>query len=336
MRVLVTGATGFLGKRTCYALKDKGSSVVGVGRSAAVGQELGRAGIPFVRADLRDQAAVRDLCRGVDCVVHSAALSSPWGRPAEFQQANVDATTLLLRSALEHGVKKFVHISSPSVYFDFSDRFNVSETDPVAARFASEYSASKYRAEWAVHQAAARGLETIILRPRGIFGPGDTSIIPRIIDAHRNGALRIIGSGNNLVDLTHVDNVVSAILLSIACETKLADPIFNITNDEPVRLWDFVNQILTGIGLTPVTTRLPYPIAYRLAQLAEGWAHTVGGYKEPRLTRYTVGLLARSQTLDIGKAKSVLGYRPLLDMRAATQSVIADLTGVGTEARHAS
>jgi nucleoside-diphosphate-sugar epimerase len=335
MKILVTGATGFLGSRACHALAARGASVVGVGRNVELGAKLTAPGVAFVAADLRDPAAVRPLCRGVDCVVHSAALSSPWGRPAEFVAANVTATRTLLRSALEHGVKTFVHISSPSVYFDFTDRLDIAETDPVARRFASAYSASKYEAEWAVHQAAARGLRVVILRPRGIFGPGDTSIIPRIVAAHRAGALRVIGDGRNVVDLTHVDNVVHAIERAIACSAPLPDPVFNISNGEPVRLWDFINEIVTGVGLPRVTRRMPYAVAHQLAHAAEVWSRTFGGWSEPRLTRYTVGLLAKSQTLDIGKARRVLGYEPVVGMRAAIASVIGELAGDRAEVRRA-
>jgi nucleoside-diphosphate-sugar epimerase len=332
MNVLVTGATGFLGGALCPMLISKGFNVRGAGRNRRAGDELAAKGVTFVPADLRSEREAAELCRDMDYVIHCAALSSPWGRRKDFIQANVNATRHLTDAAVRHRVRKFVHISSSSVYFDFTDRYDVCEQAALARPFASCYTETKYLSELEVARAADSGLSIAILRPRGIFGPGDPSIIPRLIQAHKRGILRVVGDSNTLVDMTYVDNIAHAAFLAMCCPESPKDPVFNITNDEPVRLWDFINNIMEGVGLSKVSRRIPYPIAHSLAYLAEILAKTVMVGREPPLTRYTVGLLAKSQTLDITKAKSLLGYAPIVSIAEGIANVVAWLKTAPAEA----
>lgn len=183
MRVLITGATGCLGRNLCQHLQAHGYSVLGTGRNAAIGDSLQNEGIDFRAGDLLQAESINGLVKDCETVIHCAALSSAWGKSEDFIQANVVATENLIAACLKQNVRRFIHVSTTSVYFNYRDRFGILETEPVAHPMVNAYAATKYQAELRVQAANARGLETIIIRPRGIFGPYDRNLFPRILKA---------------------------------------------------------------------------------------------------------------------------------------------------------
>lgn len=315
MKVLVTGATGFLGKRVCLDLISRGDSVRAIGRNKNIGKELEKIGCDFICADLRDKEAMINACQGMDAVVHSGALSSPWGDYEEFHSINVVGTANVIAGCEQHQIKRFVHISTPSVYFNFKDRFNVKESDPLADPAPSMYTKTKLMAEKLTHAAFERGLSTITLRPRGLFGPGDTTLIPRLINAHEKGRLPIIGDGSTTLDITYIDNVSLAILNSLDAPANCSGEKYNITNGEPIKLWETVDWILGEVGRKFEPKKIPFPLIYLVTGISEFVSKYFLSNREPTLTRYTAGLLAKSQTLDISKARKQLGYSPKVDMK---------------------
>lgn len=315
MKVLVTGATGFLGKRVCLDLINRGDTVRAIGRNKEIGKELEAMGCEFIAADLRDKEIMLNACEGMDGVVHSGALSSPWGDYQDFHSINVVGTANIIAGCEQHGIKRFVHISTPSVYFNFKDRFNVKETDPVADPAPSLYTKTKLMAEKLTHAAYERGLSTITLRPRGLFGPGDTTLIPRLINAHEKGRLPIIGDGSTTLDITYIDNVSLAVLNSLDAPASCSGQKYNITNGEPIKLWETVDWILTQVGRKFEPKKIPFFLIYVITGLSEFFSKHFLNNREPTLTRYTAGLLAKSQTLDISKARTQLGYNPKVSMR---------------------
>lgn len=323
VRVLVTGATGFLGKRCCEILKEKGMQITATGRNLKKGKELEDKGFRFIAADLRKAPELGALVDNYDTIVHCAALSSAWGTPEEFYEANVTATQNLLKLCGKQNTPKIIYISSTSVYFNYSDRFNISEKDELAKPPPSNYTASKILAEKAVAQSP---IESIILRPRAIYGPGDQAIIPRLLKASQQGKLPVMGKGKNLVDITYVDNVVEAIYKAIICEQKFHGEIFNITDGEAVYIWDFLKQLFNELELKVPSKKVPYPILYAYAGLCELFCKYITG-KEPTLTRYTVALLSKSQTLDISKAEELLNYQAIVNAQEGLRRVVADIKG---------
>ncbi|MFN7133540.1 MAG: NAD-dependent epimerase/dehydratase family protein [Myxococcales bacterium] len=311
---VVTGATGFLGKRVCELLAERGERCVAVGRNFTRFPELDASLCRRQVADLGDDAALREACRGADTIIHSAALSTPWGRREAFLQTNVEGTRRLLRIAKESGVRRFVHVSSSSVVFTGEDGHGVDEAAPYARTWLAAYPESKALAEQVVR--GFEGLETVILRPRAIFGPGDPTMLPRIIDGARKGWLKVIGSGENVQDLTYVDNVVDALLLARDAP-HVGGRVYFVSNDEPWKVWDVIGTVLDQLGLPRPKKRVPFPIAMAAATSMELLHSALPSLGEPRLTRYTVALLAKHQTLDISAAKRDLGYRPRVDMAEA-------------------
>ncbi len=322
MRILVTGGTGFLGRRLVRALQVQGHAVRVLGRNPTTCAELRAAGAEVVRADLSDVGAVQGACAGQDAVFHVAALSAPWGRRDDFWRANVAGTQHVLAGCQAQRVGRFVHVSSPSVTFDGGDHVLGTESAPYPKRFLCNYSETKKLAEDLVQTAQRQGLATTILRPKAMFGPGDTALLPRLLKVARLGRLPQIGAGVNLVDLTYVDNVVHALVLAVHAPAAVGK-IYTVTNDEHVPLWNLIRQILHRLGIPANLRRLPYRLAYGMALLMELRAKILGG--EPLLTRYTTAILARTQTYDIAAARRDLGYAPIVSVAEGIERTLAEL-----------
>jgi nucleoside-diphosphate-sugar epimerase len=293
-----------------------------MGRDFAGASDLLRSGAVPLKADLRDREAVIAACRGVEAVFHVGALSAPWGPPRDFHDINVGGTASVLAGCREHAVRRMVYVSSPSVVFDGGDHVNLREDAPYPRRFASVYSLTKKLGEDLVNAASRAGhLEAVILRPKAMFGPGDQSLLPRLVEVARRKRLPQVGDGRNLVDLTYVENVVQA--LTLALDSPAAPgKTYTITNGEHVPLWPTVRMVLRRTGLPNDLRPLPLPVALLAARLME-IAGALGG-KEPLLTTYTVGILARTQTYDISAARRDLGYNPLISVAEGIERTLGD------------
>ena len=256
--VLVTGATGFVGRRLVTALLARGTAVRAMGRNQAVLAELAHQGAEPYPADLGgDPKTIAKACRGARVVYHLGALSSAWGARREFEAVNVGGTEAILDGCAKYGVGRLVHVSSPSVLFNGHDQENLTDDAPYPTRFVSVYSETKKWAEDAVN-AACQTVPFVILRPKAIFGPGDTTLLPRLIRAAERNGLPRIGSGENRVDLTYVDNVVHALLLAAAAPAAALGKTYTITNGEPVPpLWEVIDRLLRGLNLPLSTRRVP-------------------------------------------------------------------------------
>lgn len=311
MDVLVTGGTGFLGQHLAAMLLDCGHNVRLMGRNMASARVLLERGATPVVADLREKDAVMTACEGAEVVYHAGALSAPWGRRADFFEINIGGTESVLAGCLKHRVRRVVYVSSPSVVFDGSDQQLLREDAPYPRRFASVYSLTKKLGEDRVRAASRQGLETVIVRPKAIFGPGDTSLLPRLIDAARRNRLPQLGDGRNLVDLTYVGNVAHALLLAVG-SAQAINKTYTITNGEHVPLWEVIRVVLQRLHLSTNLRRVPLPVALAAASLMEATARVMG--REPLLTRYSAAILARTQTYDISAAKRDLGYTPLVSI----------------------
>ncbi len=311
-KVLVTGATGFLGGAVCTQLHAAGGwEVTATGRNVVKGARL--AVERFAPADLAEPGAASELARGHDAVIHCAALASPWGRREEFERANVAATARLLEAAIGAGVRRFVHVSTPSIYGEHTHRENLTETSPLPARPINDYARTKLAAERLVLAARDR-LEVVVLRPHALIGVGDTTLLPRLVRAAARGRLRIIGDGRARTDLTCVENAALACRLALEADgARVGGEAFNITNGEPTLLWASLGQFLAAADLPTPRGRVPFAVVWAGAALAEAWSRHVSG-REPVLTRYGAGVLAFSQTFDIGKARRLLDYEPILPL----------------------
>jgi nucleoside-diphosphate-sugar epimerase len=325
MKALVTGATGFLGGRLTERLLAEGCEVTAVGRNEAAGQQLTVKGARFVQADLRDENAIIEACSGQQTVFHCGALSSPWGGYKEFYGTNVEGTRHIIAGCFLHDVQRLIHVSTPSVYFDFRNRLNIHESAPLPRKFANAYAATKQLAELEVKLACERGLCAAILRPRAIFGPGDSSILPRLIRANERQGVPIIDGGKAWIDLTYIDNAVDALLLcNQAPDTAVLGQTYNISNGEPIQLVTILHKLFAKLDVPMRVKPLAYRTAYCAAAIMELAAYLRPGGDEPLLTRYSVGVLGRSQTLDISAARQMLGYSPQISVEAGLDAFALD------------
>lgn len=320
-KVLVTGATGFLGSKLCCYLKNKGFSVIATGRNQNKGEELKSNGFEFIQADLSNDK-LEDKFQSIDFVVHCAALSSPWGRYSDFYSANISATKNIAEFCLTNKIR-LVHISSPSIYFEFKDKFDIKEEeDNCPSKKINYYAETKFLAEKLIDEYYKKGLNVITLRPRAIFGAGDTTLIPRLLRANNTKFIPIIRKDDIKIDITHVANVCEAIYLALNCDNKFSGNKYNVTNDEPIQLINFLREIITSSGYLFNTKKLPFVVVYFYAYLLEFIHKYILRYKEPAITRYSIGVLAFSQTLNIDSIKRDLDYKPVISMEQGKLEVL--------------
>ncbi len=302
MRILVTGSNGFVGGRVVAAAHDRGWQVVGLGRQAVPAGPLDA----YHRHDLGDPLRLDET---VDAVVHCAALASPWACPEAYRRANLDGTRHVLEWARSRGAPPVHYVSSSSVFYTRADQLALTEDSPIPAPAdqINVYSRSKLAGERLV--GAYRG-EWSILRPRAVFGPGDTVLLPRVVTAARAGRLPLLVRRDPtpvLTDLTHVDVVAHYVVEAVARGLTGA---VNLTNGEPVELYPFLFGLLDDLGLPRPTRRVPVGAAMALARASEIVSATVLGYREPPITTFGVSMFAHSKTFDVTRCRTLLGPPP--------------------------
>ena len=316
--VLVTGASGFLGGYVARRLVSLGVKVRATGRNEKVLAELAKLGIATYRCDLADASSAMAVAKECRSIVHCAALSSPWGSSLDFHLANVQSTKNIVSAAVTYEVDKFVHISSPSIYLsnrlEKSNYLQISETAELPPTAINRYARSKRIAEAIVDQAVENGLAAITLRPQAIFGPGDPSLVPRLILAAGKTGIPLIDGGTHVIDVTYVENVVDAVLCALSSEPACIGQKYNITNGEPIIFRSFIEDVFLRLGVAPNFRKLNRLSAIAIASLAESVHQVFSRQREPILTRYTVSVLSQGRTLNINNARSGLGYTPRISV----------------------
>lgn len=329
MNTLVTGGTGFLGRRIVERLLAEGRSLTVLGRTPA--PDLERRGVRFVRASLDDTSAVTAACAGMETVFHVAAKVGVWGRYDDFFRTNVLGTRAILEGCRQHGVKYLVHTSTPSVVYNGRDHAGSDEALPLTTDCPSPYPLTKAIAEREVLAANSATLRTVALRPHLIWGVGDPHLVPRVLARARAGRLRIIGDGRNRVDMVHVTNATDAHLLAEQSlkrrDARASGHAYFITNDEPVVLWDWINQLLTGLGEPHVDKKLSLGAATAAGAVFETAWRVLSLKGEPPMTRFVAKELATDHWFDITAAKRDLGYHPRISMAQGTAELITSLKG---------
>jgi nucleoside-diphosphate-sugar epimerase len=315
MKVLVTGGTGFIGGRVVESLLQAGHQVTYTGRSLPKDDRLKIA--KFLRGDLSD-AKFSDLAtRDAEAIVHCAGMAGTWGDYQLYYQANVRATELLVNSAKQNGVRRVVNLSSPSIYFAFKDQWDLKEQDR-PAQFSNAYAETKFLAEQLLQSHNSRDLQTVSLRPRSVIGRGDQNVLPRLIRLQQTGGLVQVGDGQNMVDITSIQNLLHAVRLCLSAGDEAMGRVYNITNGQPTRFWGFVEQVLTAAELPVKRRKIPYLPVMAAAKVNEIFSRAIGRKTEPVLLPISIGILSFTMTLDISQARRYLGYAP----HASTQDGI--------------
>ncbi|MCY7366394.1 MAG: NAD-dependent epimerase/dehydratase family protein [Frankiaceae bacterium] len=311
MRVLVTGGGGFLGGAVVRALLARGDAVVSVARGDY--PQLRALGVETVRGDLAEPAVAVQAAAGCSAVVHVAALAGIWGPAADYERSNVLATRNVVAACRAAGIRALVHTSTPSVVHSGGNIRGGDESLPYATRFSSAYPRTKAVAERLVLAAAGDDLGTVALRPHLVWGPGDTQLVPRILDRARRGRLRFVGGGGAVIDTTYVDDAVAAHLCAldrVAPGVACSGRAYFISSGEPRPVREVVTAILAAGGLPPETRSVPLPLAVAAGAVAEGVWWLLRRPDEPPMTRFLAHQLATDHWFDIGAARRDLGYSP--------------------------
>jgi 2-alkyl-3-oxoalkanoate reductase len=322
LKILITGGTGFLGRYLAEQMLEQGQKITLLGRDFSKVQHLLYAGATPLHCDLRHREKVMDACKGMEVVCHAGALTSAWGSAQAFRETNVEGTRAVLDGCLQHGVRRLVHVSSPSVVFDGRNHFMTNEDLPYPDRLLSHYAESKKVAEEMVLGARTL-LEVLVLRPKALYGRGDQAMMPHIIRAAQAGRLPQIGDGNNQVDITHVEDAARALALAIRCRMpSRSHPIYTITGGEHPKIWRIIRQALEIHKVSTHLRKIPLEIMLPIAHAMEQMSRVTG--KQPLLTPYTTLLLARTQTYDISRAATDLGYIPRVSLEEGLKRTFSE------------
>lgn len=304
-RVFVTGGSGFVGRAILEELRVRGIAAVALARSDAAAATCERLGAEVVRGDLDDVIALTRGIDGCDLVVHAAAHVQEWGAEDVFRRINVGGTERVLAAAEAAGAARLVHVSTEAVLCGGQPVHMVDETCPYALRPLSMYAATKAEAER--RALAHRGkLHTVVIRPRLIWGRGDTSLLPQIAAAVRAGRFRWIGDGRQLTSTCHVRNVVEGALL--AGERGGRREIYFLTDGPVVELRWFLRELLATQGLDPGDRRVPLLAARAAAAACEGLWRALGRTDPPPVSRGAIAAFGTEVTVDDRKARRALGY----------------------------
>jgi nucleoside-diphosphate-sugar epimerase len=304
----VTGGSGFIGGALIERLRSEGWDVRGLARSDAAARKVEARGAQAVSGDLGETGALTDGASGCEVCVHAAAKVEDWGDPAEFERMNVHGTRNVIVACREAGVRRLVHVGTEAALMAGDPLVKVDEDAPLRPDSPALYSSSKAKAEQLVRAANDSDLETVVVRPRFVWGKGDTTLLPALVELARAGRFRWIGGGRQLSDTTHIDNTVEGLWL--AATRAPAGGVYFVTDGEPAVFRDFVTAMLATQGVETPDKSVPAGVAAAGAVLAERLWRLWGRSGSPPLTRFAVWVASQECTLNISRARAEMGYEP--------------------------
>ena len=305
----VTGGSGFIGGALIGRLRAEGWDVRALARSDAAAESLRQRGAVPVRGDLGDRASLEGGTVGCDVCFHAAAKVEDWGDPAEFERVNVGGTANVIAAARAAGVRRLVHVGTEAALTAGQALVGVDEGAPLRPDSPFLYSSSKAKAEQLVRDANGERLETVVVRPRFVWGKGDTTLLPAIAELVLSGRFRWVGGGRHRTDTTHVDNTVEGLWLGAT--RAPAGGVYFVTDGEPVVFRDFLERMLATQGVSMPDKSVPAGVARAAAATAERAWRLLLRPGPPPLTGFAVWVSSKECTLDISRARTELGYEPV-------------------------
>lgn len=304
MRVLVTGATSMLGRATAQLLADRGDEVTVLQRRPS--------GLPCreVLGDIADPSVVRRASNHQDGVVHLAAKVDVTGRWRDYARVNIDGTDHVLAACREAGVRRLVHVSSPSVAHAGSALVGAGAEPADPARARGGYSRSKAVAELHALAADSPTLAVLVVRPHLVWGPGDAQLVDRIVTRARAGRLPLLGGGTALIDTTYVANAAAALVAALdACESAHGEAVV-VSNGEPRQVQEVLARLCASAGVPEPTRSVPVAAAWLAGAVVEAaWA--VSRRRDtPPMTRFLAEQLSTAHWFDQRRTHDLLGWRP--------------------------
>jgi len=310
MQTFVTGGSGFVGRQMIRDLVARGDHVRALARSEAASTTVRELGGEPVPGDIEDERALTNGMVGCELVFHAAAKVDVWGRKEDFERVTVLGTRRVLRAARAAGVKRFVHVSTEAVLVGGRPLIDADETWPLPSRPLGLYPWSKGLAEEEVRAAARAGLHAMIVRPRAIWGAGDTVFLPRLCKLVDQKKFAWIGGGHALTSTCHVKNVCAG--MAAAAESGKPGETYFLTDGAPISYREYLGGMLRAVGRDAGRApTIPLPVARLLARAAEWFWATMNRQGEPPLTRTAVELIGSQVTVNDAKARRELGYQPV-------------------------
>lgn len=312
MKIFVTGASGFIGGVAAKRLKEAGHEVVAMSRSERSDDKIRALGVEPVRCSLGEVSS-GDL-NGCDAIVHCAAWVEPWGTYKQYHDANVVGTEQLLAVAREAGVRRFIHIGTEAALFYGQHMRNIDEDCPYATSSPFYYSKTKALAEIAVIEAndPAAGFESVSVRPRLVWGPGDQTVLPETLAMIEKGAFAWVNGGKSKTSTTHVENLVHCVQLAL--DKGKGGEAYFVTDDEIVTFREFLTRLVATQGVEIPEKSVPGLLLRGIAWVLENLWRLVGAKKAPPITRFAAAIVSRDCTICIDKAKKELGYQTVISI----------------------
>jgi 2-alkyl-3-oxoalkanoate reductase len=328
VKVLVTGASGFLGQATAAAVRDAGHEVRTFQRRPS-----GVSGVQDVAGTMTDDAAIARAVDGVEAVVHLAAKVSLAGDPADFARVNVEGTRSLLAAARAAGVERFVFVSSPSVAHTGSSLVGADAGPAEPSRARGDYARTKAAAELLALGADAPDFAVVAVRPHLVWGPGDTQLVGRIVERARAGRLPLLDSGAALIDTLYVDNAATAMVAALERVTDdgVHGNAYVVTNGEPRPVADLLAGICTASGVRPPQWHVPAAVARAAGSVVEAVWRVRPGEDEPPMTRFLAEQLSTAHWFDQRRTRQDLGWTPSVSIDEGLERLAA-ATGAGAGA----
>lgn len=308
-RILITGATGFVGSHIAQTCAERGIAVSTIARPTSDISFLQKLGVTIHRGDLTDIDVIRHAVEDADAIVHSAAKVGDWGPVEEYRKVNVEALRHLLEACRSDRLQRFVHISSLGVY-EARHHYGTDESEPLPIRHMDGYTQTKVEAEHlALDAHRLQGLQVVVLRPGFVYGPRDRTVLPRLVEKLRNGVVQYLGDGKQAMNTIYVGNLVDAVLIALD-KPEAVGQIYNLTDGEHVSKRRFFETIADGLGLPRPVKSKPLWLAKLASRIMEWRARRRRAKQPPRLTQATVKFLGLNLEFSIEKAKRELGYCP--------------------------
>lgn len=325
MKVLITGATGFLGSYIVDKCIEQGDSVrVLVRKTSNLDYLKTYPSIEYAYGDLSDTAALNEATKGIDVIYHSAARVTAVGDRAQFYNDNYFATKYLVDAAKTAGVKRFIFISSPSIFFDFTEQVDIDETYPYPDKYINLYSETKAKAEQYVLAANTAKFITCSLRPRAIWGPRDkTGYLPKIVASMMREKFPNFSGGKSVyATICHAQNAADACILA-ACSDKVAGKAYFITDDEKINVWDFLKKVNGKFNLSPIKKEINPNVLMFIGGIFDFvWKIPLLARRiDPPISRYAIGILTYTSTYDISAAKNDFCYAPKINQQLGLEGL---------------
>lgn len=301
MNVAVTGAQGFVGQATVATLTHAGHQVLPVVRAS---------NDTFAYAYEWDivRPSTKTFCE-IEVVVHVAALVNDWEIYEKSKQVNVDGTQHVLDAF--PNAKTFIYISSASVYDPTNPARVITEESPAGTHLLNAYSQTKFKGEQVVLHSSVPS--RAVLRPHIVYGPGDTTVLPRLLKAQKLGRFLILGDGKNDISLTHIDNLTAAIVAITDSNKIFSGEIFNIVDKKSGTVEEIITTLKSELGIVARNLCIPKPLALFLGSLAQRLFRLFRTKRAPLVTPYLVEQMTSDHVLSIDKAQKILGYEPTVD-----------------------